>query len=247
MTEAVASVDGLIEVRGVLRGERKCVWRAWDRRDELPRSLAFSARATWLAVGLSTGVVVIWEVGTQAQVARFSEYVSPAGALAFSDQDRYLASAPYAGGLVIRECQSWRVVSRPDAPGGPVYVMVFSRDGTMLCASTGEAVVAWEVATGKMTGLMVPAKGIASVAFSPDGRQVACGCYDKALRVWDVATGQETAEYPTAWPLGAVWWSHDGRIIKAADLGGGTDRPHVYELELAKGATELAEVGATVA
>ena len=34
---------------------------------------------------------------------------------------------------------------------------------------------------------------VSTIAFSPDGTQLASGSYDKSLKIWNTATGRETA------------------------------------------------------
>lgn len=72
---------------------------------------------------------------------------------------------------------------------------------------------------------------VTSLAFSPDGKQVASVSRDGALVLWDADTGVEAARItPKAGPLNSVAFSPDGRLLAAAtesgrvliwDLGGG--------------------------
>ena len=51
----------------------------------------------------------------------------------------------------------------------------------------------WDTSTGENTfTLEGHTQAVWSVAFSPDGKQLASGSSDGTAKVWDVATGQET-------------------------------------------------------
>src|SRR5262249_46824170 len=60
------------------------------------------------------------------------------------------------------------------------------------CAGTGEQageILIWDLTEGKVRRTINHAKGVRSVAFLPDGRTLAAGCYGGELRLLDVATG----------------------------------------------------------
>ena len=55
-----------------------------------------------------------------------------------------------------------------------------------------------------------------SLAFSPDGKLLACGC-SEAVQIWDVASGRETAQLNSNW---FATFSPDGRTLASrGDMG----------------------------
>lgn len=73
-------------------------------------------------------------------------------------------------------------------------VLALTADGTLLASTTWteNQVKLWDVATGELKATLKGHTTQAwSLAFTPDGRSLACTSWDGKVRVWDVATGDE--------------------------------------------------------
>jgi WD40 repeat protein/tRNA A-37 threonylcarbamoyl transferase component Bud32 len=125
----------------------------------------------------------------------------------------------------------------PDGHAGVVTQVSFSPDGKTLASAstvvdvagafktgtlprdlvTGEVKV-WDLSNGK---LLFRVPGLASVAFSPDGRQLAFGAADHRVRFWDVATRSEVSEPLPERPGWAVQLAYapDGNSLAARYSG----------------------------
>src|SRR5262249_32460650 len=145
-----------------------------------------------------------------------------------------------AGSFDTEVVRLWDVASGKEKvalKGDPtVQALAFSPDGKVLATGTPPGTVRlWDAATGKAFIRLEPARadrneagalrplpwantwGVGtdqSIAFSPDGKRLACATGEKIISVWDIESGKEIQSLSNpGGNVGIVAFSPDGRQL----------------------------------
>ena len=123
-------------------------------------------------------------------------------ALAFSPNGKLLAAATTDGNIYLWNTQDHQLVGIGQGNGRWIWSLAFSPDGQQLASSGAEQLVRlWNVAPLRaepsdtfhtltaQTMLRGHTDTVFTVAFSPDGQQLASGSADQSICLWQVATG----------------------------------------------------------
>ncbi len=147
--------------------------------------------------------------------------------LAFTPDSKVLASAGWGRPDPVRlwDVASGRALRSPSLPLDAGN-FAFSPDGKWLVKGGHRGVILLDVATNKEVRRLTPAAGVSltGVAFSPDGRTVACresGAARHALILWDASTGQviRRIEGGIADYIQSFAFSPDGKALASACQG----------------------------
>lgn len=145
--------------------------------------------------------------------------------VAYSTDGRLLASVGAGSEVGVWDVRTGRLVRTLQSHTRQLYRVIFSPDGSRLGTSSFDGTLqVWDAATGQeLLKIARPSKHLsAGLAFSPDGRQIACdegGPNPTAAKIWDATTGEELFNWKVPEPhsgdfaLQGVALSPDGKYL----------------------------------
>lgn len=182
---------------------------------------AFSPDARVVALANTDNSVRLHDTSTGKELSQIKGRQAGASALAFAPDGKVLAARGNDDFIrlydVARGTELRAINVRPEPAaraGGTVIIfggggrrsngtgpgVAFSPDGRLLVApvsnnegGAGNALAFFDAATGKELRKIESPRGIASYAFSPDGRTLAAENVDRTVTLWEVASGKERA------------------------------------------------------
>jgi len=171
-------------------------------------SLAFNPAGTLLALAAKDGSVQVWNPASGQRLCRLEAHHPGAKSVAFSPDGRWLAST--GNDAYVRLWDMSAIPAEGECDLSPFAEMIggvfsvpfaaFSPDGTVIASVDSNLILLREVASQRLVRTIHGETSIFSLAYNPDGSQLASAELGNTIHTWDVASGEMLREMN--WPGG---------------------------------------------
>jgi WD40 repeat protein len=213
---ASAGADGFIRVWDVRTRDERLAIKHVECRD-----IAFSPDGRFLASAHDGGDVVLWDAVSGRKLAGLKGHAGAVSSVAFSTDGKVLASAGKD-----KTVRAWNLDARKLSPRmtlksdlGCIGPVVGSPDGRTLAVAevaydSPGTIALWDVRERRVRATLEGhERGVASLAYSPDGNVLASSSADLTIRLWNAKTGKPLGELATTEVASQLAFSPDGSLL----------------------------------
>lgn len=210
-----AHVDGLAHVWDVEKGQE--LFSLVGHTDFINKAV-FSPDGKLIATASDDETAIIWDAETGEAVFTLAGHSNFVFRVIFGPDGKNLATGDFDGTVKIWEVATGEEISTLSDYTSPILSIEFNPNGTHLAASSTRKLIVWDIVTGEKD--LVVDKG-ASIAYSPDGKQLALATVFGSLEVISVETGEQNWQV-IGHPNTITWvsFSPDGAQIASSSYDG---------------------------
>jgi WD40 repeat protein/serine/threonine protein kinase len=163
--------------------------------------------------------ILLFDTHTGALLKTLTGHTREAYRPAFSPDGKRLAAGSIDHILRVWDVASGQQELMLTEHKAPIWCVAFDSEGNRLVsADQGGAVMVRDEKGAVITTLQGHTKGVAHLAFSPDGKRLATASLDGTCKIWDTDTWKEVSSLPAnGSTFQAVAWSRDGKLLAAGD------------------------------
>ncbi|MBN2549283.1 MAG: VWA domain-containing protein [Anaerolineales bacterium] len=188
--------------------------------EEYINAAAFSPDGRYLAAGMASGAIQLWDVNRREMVRKFSGHSAYVTQLDFSPDGELLVSSADD-----KSVRLWNVSSGQQTQKitleWEAYSVAFSPDGLTFATGSrvkNKEVQTWEASSGRLVRTFRGhGNTVLDVSFSPDGGVLASASMDENIILWDVASGRQLKKLSGHSDIvRTVVFSPDGSLVASA-------------------------------
>jgi len=177
------------------------------------QSVAFSPDGRLAVSGSNDGTLKLWDVASGRELRTLTGHGHWVMAVAFFSDGETIASA--GGDTTVRlwDAASGRELRTLAGHRGLVNAIAVAANGKLVASGSWDKTVRlWDAASGR-TLQTLPADGVKSVVFAPDGKTLAVAA-GNVIKLWDVASGKESGTLSGhADGVNSLAFAPDGKVL----------------------------------